>query len=77
MSMWGGDSMSTGSPHDLVSSPKFKEIVAILHHSPILVEPVLKWLKVTQAALATAQLEVLYTPEQLQQMAEQLQSSGG
>ena len=70
LEMWGNS--PTGVLSDLASSAKFKEIVTILHKMPILVAPALIWLQEKQSALATSQLETLYTPEQLQAMAKEL-----
>jgi hypothetical protein len=53
---------------DLFASPKFREIVDILLSMPILTAPTLNWLKIKQAQMARAQLEALYTKEELAEM---------
>jgi hypothetical protein len=62
--MWG----ARAPRNSLANSPKFQAILAILQDQPILVEPTLNWLMERRAALAQRQLEVLYTPEQLEAM---------
>ena len=57
---------------ELFSSPKFREIVDILLGAPILTAPTLNWLKLKQAQMAKAQLEVLYTQEELTEMYKQV-----
>jgi len=69
--LWGPQAGRPG-PNDLANSPKFQELVRTLHEHPILVEPALNWLREKQAQLARAQLEVLYSPEQLAEMYEQV-----
>lgn len=56
---------------DLERSPKYKEVLKILHASPILVEPTLRWLQKIQSKLAAAQLSVLYTSEELEELRKQ------
>lgn len=65
--LWG-----THAGVDLSNSGKFKEIVQILHEQPLLVQPVLEWLRQMRAKMAMAQLQVLYTPEQIEDMSKQL-----
>lgn len=65
--LWG----NVASSSSLVQSPKFQQLVAILHENPLLVAPALQWLMEKRAALSLAQLQVLYTPEQLEAMAKQ------
>ena len=60
---------------DLRASPKFQEIVAILHNQPLLVAPTVEWLKVKQAEMARAQLIVLYGQERTEQMLEEARAS--
>lgn len=74
--LWGRVAGPAGGV-DLSNSPRFKEVVTILHEQPMLVAPALEWLRVKRAAMARAQLEVLYTPEQLEEMANQAQSDKG
>jgi hypothetical protein len=69
--LWGGVQGSFTQQTDLSNSPNYKEIVTILHQNPLLVAPTLKFLQVRRAAMARAQLEVLYTPEELEQMMEE------
>jgi len=63
-----------GSPGgvNLANSPRFKEILQILHEQPLLVQPVVEWLRQMKAKMAMAQLQVLYTPEQIEEMTQQL-----
>jgi hypothetical protein len=63
-----------GSPqqNDLSRSAKYQELTRILHDNPILVEPALRWLKATQAKLAAATLNVLYTPEELEELQQRI-----
>ena len=65
--LWG-----TSNGVNLVNSPKYKEIIQILHEQPLLVQPVVEWLRQMRAKMAMAQLQVLYTPEQIDQMTQQL-----
>ena len=74
LALWGGVQAGATGRVDLVTSPKFREIVAILHEQPLLVAPTLKWLMVKRADMAKAQLGALYTPDELDEMAKQLQS---
>jgi len=71
LSLWGGVQGSFTQQTDLSNSPNYKEIVSILHQNPLLVAPTLKFLQVRRAAMAKAQLDVLYTPEELEQMMEE------
>lgn len=48
--------------------PRTLEIVKILQDKPILVQPCLQWLKGRLALLAQAELNVLYTSEQLEEL---------
>lgn len=57
---------------NLSNSPKFQEVVRILHEQPLLVQPVLEWLRSMKSRMAMAQLQVLYTPEQIEAMTKQL-----
>ena len=66
--LWGGVRPGDSQSTELFNSPKFKEVIHILLRSPILVAPVLNWLRQKQAQLARAQLESLYTPEELEEM---------
>lgn len=67
--MWG-----TQAPRNsLANSAKFQAVLAILQEQPILVEPTLNWLMEKRALLAQKQLEVLYTPEQLEAMYEAME----
>jgi hypothetical protein len=73
MAMWGG--VAAGFQTDrnsLVNSPKYQQIVALLHETPLLVAPCLRWLQQKRAQLATVQLQALYTPEELEQMVRDL-----
>jgi hypothetical protein len=71
--LWGGNLANTQNT-DLFDSPKFREIVVLLLQSPILVAPTLNWIRQKQADIARAQLEALYTPEQLEQMYAEAQN---
>lgn len=69
--LWGNTQAGIGSKEtDLFKSQKFQEIVHILVNQPILVGPTLNWLYAKQAQIARAQLEALYTKEQLEEMYE-------
>lgn len=73
IALWGG--VATGFQADrnsLVSSPKYQQIVALLHETPLLVAPCLRWLFQKRSQLNTVQLQALYTPEELEQMAREL-----
>ena len=74
MALWGGVAQGVGGRGhvDLVTSPKFREIVSLLHEQPLLVAPALEWLRQKRAAMSMAQLEVLYTPEQIEEMSQQV-----
>ena len=71
LALWGGVQGTFTNQTDLTNSPNYREIVAILHKSPLLVAPTLKFLQVKQAAMARAQLDVLYTPEELAKMMDE------
>ena len=73
--LWGGVGPGDTQSTDLFNSPKFKEIVDILLKSPILVAPTLNWLKQKQAQIARAQLESLYTPEELEEMYKKINNT--
>jgi hypothetical protein len=73
-SLWGGTGLSNQQDTDLFNSPKFQEIVYLLLQSPILVAPTLNWLRLKQGEIARAQLEALYTPEQLEEMYKEVQN---
>ena len=45
-------------------TPKMLEIVRILQSEPILCEPCLMWLRQTQARMAQAKLDVLFSAEE-------------
>lgn len=65
--LWGGNQVGVVAPGaEIFESPNFKEIVHILMANPILVQPVLNFLRLKQAQMSRAQLEVLYTPEELE-----------
>jgi len=68
LDLWG---TPTQGPVDLRTSPKFQEIVSMLHEQPLLVSPVHEWLKVKQSQMAQAQLVVLYGQERTEQMMEE------
>ena len=71
LALWGGVQGTFTNQTDLTSSPNYREIVEILHQNPLLVAPALKFLQVKRAAMARAQLDVLYTPEELKVMMEE------
>lgn len=71
--LWGGVQGNFAAQSDLINSPTFREIIGILHQNPLLVAPVLKWLKLKRAAMAKAQLDVLYSPEELAEMMKSVQ----
>jgi len=73
LALWGGVQGTFNNQTDLINSPTFREIIGILHANPLLVAPVLQWLKVKRAAMARAQLDVLYTPEELAEMMKSVQ----
>ena len=60
----------------LMSSPKFRTILAILVEQPLLVTPVLNWLLQKRAEMAQAQLGVLYTPAELEALYAQARKEG-
>jgi hypothetical protein len=64
--LWGGNTIGGVAPGtELFDSPAFQELVHILLAQPILVAPCLNFLRLKQAQMSRAQLEVLYTPEEL------------
>ena len=72
MELWGNAKSGTSQSTDLFASPKFKEIVYILLDMPILTTPTLNWLRQKRAQMARAQLEALYTQEELAEMYKQV-----
>ena len=68
LSMWGMAAGGGDPTNSLFRSAKFRELVSLLMAEPILVGPTLEWVKVKRAEMARKQLEVLYTPEQLETM---------
>ena len=65
--LWGGNQVGAPAPGtELFESPAFQELVHILLANPILVAPCLNFLRLKQAQMSRAQLEVLYTPEELE-----------
>jgi hypothetical protein len=65
--LWGGNQVGAVAPGtELFESPAFQELVHILLANPILVAPTLNFLRLKQAQMSRAQLEVLYTPEELE-----------
>lgn len=71
--LWGNVSSAATSQASLANSPKFQQLIAILYENPILVAPALKWLVEKRAALSLAQLQALYTPEELDALVRQAQ----
>lgn len=69
--LWGG--VQGVFQNDLTNSPAFREIITILNQNPLLVAPALQWLQFKRAEMANAQLSVLYTPEQLEEMKKSVQ----
>lgn len=70
--LWGG--VQGGFlKNDLANSPSYREILTILQDTPLLVAPALQWLKKKRAEMAAAQLGVLYTPEELEEMKKSVQ----
>lgn len=63
--------------NDLVRSPKFQEIVKLLHAEPMFVEPTLLFLQEKQQKVAMAKLQALYTPEQLDALIKRAQEQQG
>jgi hypothetical protein len=59
-------------PGQVQISPGMIEIINILAATPLLTEPALRWCRQKQSELAQSQLSVLYTPEQLQEMRDNL-----
>ena len=72
LNLFGGMGSKSPQSTDLFASPKFREIVDILLATPILTAPTLSWLKIKQAQMARAQLEALYTKEELEEMYKQV-----
>jgi hypothetical protein len=72
LDLFGGMTPKSTQSTDLFASPKFREIVDILLSTPILTTPTLSWLKIKQAQMARAQLEALYTKEELEEMYKQV-----
>jgi hypothetical protein len=74
--LWGKATNGTTSHKvDLSDSPKYQEIVALLHDQPLLVHPTLEWLRTKRAQMAQAQLSVLFSPEELQAMYEEARNT--
>lgn len=76
ISLWGsalGGAQTPSSTQDLSNSTAYREIIAILHQTPLLVGPTNKWLKIKMAEMARAQLNILYTPEELAEMMKSIQ----
>jgi len=72
-SLWGGQQPGNQNT-DLFQSPKFQDIVQLLMQSPILVAPTLNWIRKKQAQIAQAQLQTLYTQEELEEMYKQVEN---
>lgn len=70
--LWGGVQGGFNSEDDVTNSPAFREIVQVLRDNPLLVAPTLQWVRRKRAEMAAAQLHVLYSPEELEQMKESL-----
>jgi len=68
LALWGGVQGTFNNQAGLANSATFREIISILNGNPLLVAPTLKWLQIKRAAMARAQLDVLYTPEELAEM---------
>lgn len=66
--LWGQAGPSAGPDTDLFNSPKFQELVHLLLGDPILVSPTLNFLRLKKAQMSQAQLQVLYSPEELEQL---------
>jgi len=73
LALWGGVQGNFAAQSDLINSPTFREIISILHQNPLLVAPAVRWLKLKRAAMAKAQLNVLYSPEELDEMMKSVQ----
>ena len=73
LDLFGSMGPRSAQSTDLFASPKFREIVDILLAAPILTTPTLNWLKIKQSQMARAQLEALYTKEELEEMYKQVQ----
>lgn len=72
--LWGGTTIGSVVPGtELFDSPAFQELVHILLDNPILVSPCLNFLKLKTAQMSRAQLEVLYTPEELEALYAKLE----
>jgi hypothetical protein len=68
LDLFGGMTPKLTQSTDLFASPKFREIVDVLLATPILTAPTLTWLRQKQSQMARAQLEALYTKEELTEM---------
>lgn len=77
LSLWGsaigGNNVAGGV--DLSNSPKYREIVALLHQTPLLVNPTLKFIQTKMVALSRAQLAALYTEEEIQELVKEAQEA--
>lgn len=51
-----------------ISNPKIVSIAQFLEANPLLVEPCLRWLNQKNAEMNAAQLSVLYTPAELDEL---------
>ena len=74
ITLWGTAVGGAAQSNDLTNSPAYREIVTILHQTPLLVVPTMKWLKAKTAEMARAQLNALYTPGELAGMMKSVQS---
>ena len=57
-----------GTVPDVVRDSRVVEIVKTLGDTPLMIDAVLQFVRRKNAELASAQLAVLYTPDQLEQM---------
>jgi hypothetical protein len=64
---------SFGAKEGEAITPKMVEIVKLLQKNLLLVEPTLKWIRETEARMTQAQLTVLYTKEELDEMKKALE----
>lgn len=71
--MFGSASSAASS---LSRSPRFQAINRLLHENPILVEPVLRFIQQKIAAIELAKLQILYTPEELEELRQRMESQG-
>ncbi len=55
-------------------TPRMIEIMRILQEQPLLCQPCLAWLQQKQSQIAESTLAVLYSPEELQRMKEEVES---